>query len=74
MAEVVAGFPRRGPKVAGKYAKYMDGQVWALRRGEDYKCSDVSARCYIHHVAGRSGKLAKTSIVDGVLYVQVVKR
>lgn len=58
MAKVLDQLPvtKRGGK--DTWSKYCDGQVWLLKRGEDFRCRVSSADTSFRHAATKLGKRA----------------
>ena len=67
MAERVDDFPDQ----AGPYDEWLDGSVWKLEEGVDYKRRDT-LRSALSQTARRRGGRTKTKYVDGHLYVQFI--
>lgn len=72
MAKIADGFPKRTiDKGGSNYDKYLDGQVWVLEQGEDFKCSLESARASLISRSKSLGGKARTQKTSSTtLYVQ----
>lgn len=73
MAKVLPKFP---PHNNAKYPwdEWLDGQLWQVKRGEDYAPPAEVFRSYIHRVARERGLLATVRKVgEDVLVIKAVK-
>lgn len=52
-----------GPKSGAKYdwARWLKGDVWRIRRGEDYEIATETMRVTLHQMAGKKGLKVRTS-------------
>lgn len=64
-------FSKGRPRGAGgsRFDKYLNGEIWRLERGVDYK-SDASTGNYLYVLAKRRGKKANVRFVDGGIVIQ----
>lgn len=73
MATIVTVVPGGwGHGRAKKYTHYLDGQLWCLKRGEDYTTAAESVRSTLWSAAHRAGVVIKTRIAGNgeAIYVQ----
>lgn len=74
MATRLQEFPTEG---RGRYDwdKWLDGSVWQLKAGEDYRTTDGSMRGYIYKMAAHRGKSVRVSqVAPGVLVLRAEER
>ena len=71
MARKVKAMPERDPVSKYPWEKWLDGGVWELTPGKDFKCEIDSMRQQVYQAARDSGRSATTRVNDGHLYIQV---
>lgn len=75
MAVVVRDLPERKYGRRGRWPdKFLDGQVWRLKQGEDFTTSVNSARTYVTQCAAKAGVKIATRLDGEYLYVQAWSR
>ncbi|GIW59955.1 MAG: hypothetical protein KatS3mg087_1021 [Patescibacteria group bacterium] len=77
MAKVVASFPaRKGRRMSyfdPSWVKYLDGEIWCLKKGEDYTCSTHTIKRWLYLICEREEKYLKAYVTkeDGEEYLYV---
>lgn len=78
MGQRVEEFPKGAGRGSGggKYpwGEWFDGSIWALKAGEDFDISVKGIRQQFATRASNKGLSLRSSLVDDVLYVQVLSR
>lgn len=74
MAEKLKQFPPRrnvGRPIGSKYDQYLDGNIWRLRKGEDFAGEpDKFIRAIRQHANNRRGLGLSAMIEDDTIVVQ----
>lgn len=68
MAEKLKEFPTRhnvGRPVGSKYDKYLDGNVWKLRKGEDFDASPERFVRALRQHANNRRDLGLSAMIEG---------
>lgn len=77
MAKVIQELPRKhggaGRSEQYPYAEWLDGQIWQLVEGEDYKSKSTSMLTNIRQAAQKRDLKVRTRFVDGGIVVQAYK-
>ena len=75
MAEVVSEIPGANDHGNSRHQwdQWLDGQIWKLTPGVDFKSKPSSLRTLAYAVAQRRGGQVDTSLREGCLYIQFRK-
>lgn len=72
MAKVVSEMPPKRSHGLYDWDSWLDGQIWELEEGVDFKVSVPSFRTLLCMTAKKRGKKTKTSLVDKKLFIQAL--
>lgn len=73
MAERLVNWPDRSTPTIYPWDEWLDGSVWRLNPGEDFKCALPSVRLYAYRAASERRVKVRTSKDGDSLLVQALQ-